>query len=300
MGAIADVISEPAPAKINLALHILARRPDGYHDIDSLAVFANIGDRVAFAASDDGPPLIIDGPFAGDLAMIDHDDNLVLRAAHVLAQLAGRVPSGFTLHLSKNLPVGAGIGGGSADAAATLRLLNRQWQLHLPPERLEVLALDLGADVPMCLRSGALRATGKGEMLSDVVGLPPLPMVLVFPGVGVSTSMVFAGLAKAADPPLPAMPAAFGDVTDVADWLNGLRNGLERAARIEAPVIGEALKALEKSDDCLLARMSGSGSCCFGLYPSREAAERAALAIQADRAQWWVKAATAGRSLFGV
>jgi 4-diphosphocytidyl-2-C-methyl-D-erythritol kinase len=290
----AEATSEPAPAKINLALQILGRREDGYHDIDSLVVFADIGDRVAASATNDGPTLAVEGPFAADLlATTSVGGNLVLRAAEAIAGAVGKTPSGLALQLTKNLPIGAGIGGGSADAAATLRLLDRYWQLRLPPEQLEGLALELGADVPMCLRSGALRASGKGEKLADVGGLPPLPMVLVFPSAIVDTGAVFARRTGAFDPPLPELPTRFGGVSNVAGWLGQTRNGLEQAGRSEAPVIDEVLRLLAASEDCLLARMSGSGSCCFGLYPTRAVAERAASSLQAEHADWWVEATTA-------
>ncbi len=291
MGAGTDASSsEIAPAKINLALHILGRRADGYHDIDSLVVFANVGDRVAAAA--EGPPLVIDGPFASALSA---EDNLVARAAIAIAREAGRLPD-VALRLTKNLPVGAGIGGGSADAAATLRLLDRTWQLSLAPERLQALALELGADVPMCLSSRPARAAGRGESLTEIDGLPPLPMVLVFPSVSVSTASVFARLAAPSDPPLTPLPSAFADASSVAGWLAQTRNGLQAPAEAEAPVVGDAIGLIGETESCLIARMSGSGSCCFGIYPTHEAAARAADLIGQARPNWWVKAATTGGS----
>lgn len=290
MGASIDAFSEPAPAKINLALHILGRRPDGYHDIDSLVVFADVGDRVALAEG--GPRLVIDGPFASALST---EDNLVTRAAEAMAREAGR-PADLSLRLTKNLPVGSGIGGGSADAAATLRLLDRAWRLDLPAERLGAIALALGADVPMCLRSRTARATGRGETLTELPDLPALPIVLAFPGVSVSTAAVFAGLGKPSDPPLPT-PPALADAKAVAAWLAQTRNGLEAAASKAAPVIGEALAMLGDTEGCLFARMSGSGSCCFGIYPTPAAARGAAAAIQQAQPHWWVRAATTGKRL---
>ncbi len=298
--AIADsqssAANEAAPAKVNLALHILGRCADGYHDIDSLVVFANAGDSIGVRS--DGPlALELDGPFAGELAAATSaGDNLVLRAARELASFAKRKAEGLTLTLTKALPVAAGLGGGSADAAATLRLLNRYWRLDASPEDLAEIGSALGADIPMCLRSTPLRATGKGEIIAAVAGMPPLPLVLIFPGVGVSTAAVFGTKQGPSDRTLPPLTGRFVSIEGVADWLGQTRNGLEEPARIKAPVIAETLGTLRAAPRCLIARMSGSGSGCFGLFPTISAARSAARSISATRKDWWVKATTTGAS----
>lgn len=288
--------TEFAAAKVNLALHVTGRRPDGYHLLDTLAVFATIGDTLTAtpAASLD---LAITGPFAPDLSQgTANGDNLVIRAARALADVAGASGHGARLTLDKRLPVAGGIGGGSADAAAALRLLNRFWGLGLAPPALAAIGARLGADVPMCLLSRPLRATGVGEILTPVAGLPALPLVLVNPGVPVSTAEVFRRLRATEDEPLPALPAAFPGPAAVADWLAGAGNSLEAPALGLAPSIGEALTALRAGAGCLLGRMSGSGSTCFGIYPDGATAEAAAEAIRRARRGWWVASTLTGAS----
>ena len=282
------VDGERAPAKINLALHVLGRRPDRYHDIDSLVVFADIADEIEASASDDGLRLAIDGPFAGSLDG-DVADNLAIVAATKLAAHAYANPDGTALRLTKNLPVAAGLGGGSADAAAVLRLLSRYWRLGLPADELRTIGDEIGADVPMCVASVPARATGRGERLTEIAGFPALPMVLVFPGVGVPTAAVFARIEAGRGERLPRLPLQPGSAADIAGWLRQTRNGLQDAAIAEAPVIRDVLAALSGSRDCLVARMSGSGSTCFGLFPSEDAAKRAAGAIRAKHPSWWVR-----------
>lgn len=287
---------EAAPAKINLALHILGRRPDRYHDIDSLAVFAEIGDEIEAAPGEDGLSVTIDGPFARDLAAAPDERNLALVAARTLAKAAGGKSPGAAIRLTKNLPVAAGLGGGSADAAATLRLLNRLWRLGFAEAKLQEIGAEIGADVPMCVASVPLRATGRGERLTSVEHVPPLPVVLVFPAAPVSTAAIFERVGGGSDKRLPRLPPRFGSPAEVAEWLRGTRNGLEAAAIEEAPPVGEALDLLRRSRDCLLARMSGSGSTCFGLFRDSDKAMRAAGAIRTARPAWWVKPTITGGS----
>ncbi|MGV8840713.1 MAG: 4-(cytidine 5'-diphospho)-2-C-methyl-D-erythritol kinase [Bauldia sp.] len=281
---------EAAPAKVNLALHVRGRRPDGYHELDTLVVFAAVGDTVELAAG--GDALLIDGPF-GALLRGDGTENLVLRAARRLAARAGR--SWPALRLTKNLPVAAGLGGGSADAAATLRLLARAWRLPLSGADLAAEGIALGADVPMCLRSTPLIARGRGEVIEDVAGFPQLAIVLVHPAVAVSTGQVFARLNAPEDPPLPDLPGRFDTVADFVRWLRPTRNGLADAARDIAPAIGNALLALSNTG-AMFARMSGSGATCFGIFPFPDAAEHAARIIRAAEPAWWVAATTTGGS----
>jgi 4-diphosphocytidyl-2-C-methyl-D-erythritol kinase len=275
------MVEEFAPAKINLALHVLGRRADGYHLLDSVVVFAGAGDRLA-AAPADALTLRLEGRFGPALA--DDPDNLVLRAARLLAE-AGGVPAAARLVLHKALPVASGIGGGSADAAAALRLLARLWRLDVPVPDLAALALRLGADVPVCLAGRPSRMRGVGEVLEPLPALPPCGLVLLNPGVAVATRAVFAARAPGFSAPLD-LPEAWPDAAALAATLARAGNDLEAAAVGLAPVIAEALAALRRERDCMLARMSGSGATCFGLFASPAAAEAAALRL--TRPGWWV------------
>lgn len=277
-----------AAAKINLALHVVGRRADGYHLLDSLAVFADVGDRVTLAPAE-GLDLAVSGRFAAH-APADPTD-LSWRAAEAFFAHVGR-PLSAAIRVEKELPAGAGLGGGSADAAAVLAGLNELCDTGVAPETLRAIGLRLGADVPMCLAGRALRAGGVGEEIDFVGGWPPLPMVLVWPARGVSTAAVFKALERRDNPPLTKPPAG-GTPADIALWLAGCRNDLEAPARAVAPEIDAVLKALRATPACLLARMSGSGSACFGLYSDLAAAEAAAATIAAAEPAWWVRAATA-------
>ncbi|MCX5576659.1 4-(cytidine 5'-diphospho)-2-C-methyl-D-erythritol kinase [Kaistia terrae] len=282
-----------APAKINLALHITGRRADGYHRLDSLVVFAAIGDTIEAIAAPDTtePTLDIVGPFAAGLD--SGSDNLVLRAARAHAAAGGRI-DGLALRLIKRLPVASGIGGGSADAAATLRLLDTIAPLpSAGADTRLAMATRLGADVPMCLRSTPLRATGIGERIEPLRHFPTLPMVLVNPGVAVSTPSVFKRLEHADNLPLPEFPLAFADAAALAEWLIQTRNDLEAGAVGALPVIADALAALNATTGCLLARMSGSGATVFGLFADATMAKLAAERIAAQHPEWWVVATTA-------
>lgn len=275
-------LAEAAPAKINLALHVLGRRTDGRHLLDGLVAFAGIGDRLMARPSPD-LTLTIAGRFAADLA--EDADNLVLRAARLLRP-AGR---GAALSLDKALPVASGIGGGSADAAAVLRLLARLWDVPLPPPEA---VLALGADVPVCLAGGSCRMQGIGERLTPLA-LPPVAAVLVNPCVPVATGAVFAALERRENPAMPA-PPIFGETDDLIRFLARQRNDLQPAAAGLAPPVAEALAALAAQPGCALARMSGSGATCFGLFGSAAKAERAAADIARARPGWWVVASRLG------
>lgn len=288
-----DAVERFAPAKVNLALHVLGRRPDGYHDLDTLAVFADIGDRVRVRAAD-ALTLTVSGPFAGHAPA--GEDNLVMRAARLLKERAG-AQAGAEILLEKHLPAGAGFGGGSADAAATLHALGALWRLELSLEELLEIAGGLGADVPMCLVARALRAQGKGERIDLIDGWPALPLVLTWPGRMVATVSVFAALTRRECSPLPVLPAAAGPAA-AADWLARCRNDLEAPAMSLAPEISDLLDGLRGTKDCLLARMSGSGSGCFGVYGSHGAALAAARSLVTIRPDWWVRATQAGHRVF--
>ncbi len=272
--------AELAPAKVNLALHVTGRRADGYHLLDSLVVFPRVGDLLEVEPAA-GLSLTIDGPFARDLGA--GADNLVLRAALLLRGEGG---AGAALRLVKSLPVASGIGGGSADAAAALRLLGGLWGLDLPPR--SVLA-GLGADVPVCVAGKSCRMQGIGEVI-EPVALPPFWLVLVNPGVPVSTPAVFAGLARRDNPPLPE-PPVFPDGAALAVWLAGQRNDLAEPAVALAPEVRTVLDALAAAPGCRLARMSGSGATCFGFFTAAEPALAAAEALRHDHPAWWVAAA---------
>ncbi len=276
---------EYAPAKVNLYLHLIGRRADGYHLLDSLVVFADIADELR-ADPADSLSLTIEGPFAAGLAA--EPDNLVLCAARALAAEAGVIPRA-RLVLHKNLPVASGIGGGSADAAAALRLLCRLWQVAPDPAALARLAAGLGADVPVCLAGRATRMAGIGERLAPAPVLPKCGLVLVNPGVAVATAEVFRAR-RGAWSLAAELPAGWPDAGAMATDLGKLRNDLEPVAVSLQPVIGDALSSLAAEPDCLLARMSGSGATCFGLFPDADAA---ALAVaHVARSGWWCWAGT--------
>jgi 4-diphosphocytidyl-2-C-methyl-D-erythritol kinase len=274
-------LSEAAPAKVNLFLHVLGWRPDGYHTLDSLAVFAGIGDRLSFIPADTFS-LTVEGPFAAALA--GESDNLVLRAGRMLATEIGQQPHGH-LVLHKYLPVASGIGGGSSDAAAALRLLSRAWHVS-DDAMLQRLAAKLGADVPVCLAARAVRMGGIGERLEQAPLLPACGIALVNPGVPLGTASVFA--ARRAEWSQPAvLPNEWRSARRMAADLAQLRNDLQPAAASIAPVITEVLAALTATPGCLLARMSGSGATCFALYEASEAATRAAAELRATHSAWW-------------
>ncbi|MFN3448471.1 MAG: 4-(cytidine 5'-diphospho)-2-C-methyl-D-erythritol kinase [Roseococcus sp.] len=273
---------EAAPAKVNLFLHVTGRRADGYHLLDSLAVFGPACDALA-AEPAPGLSLALDGPQGGALAA--EPDNLVLRAARALAQRAG-VTGGAALRLTKRLPVASGIGGGSADAAAALRLLDRLWGTRLGEAALMEIAATLGADVPVCVPSRPARMQGVGERLGPAPRLPPCGLLLANPGLPLATPEVFrARAASGAGFSLEAaLPAAWASAEAMAADLARLRNDLEAPALALCPPIGEVLAALRALPGALLARMSGSGATCFGLFASPAAAEAAAALLPAP---WW-------------
>ncbi|MBP7001562.1 4-(cytidine 5'-diphospho)-2-C-methyl-D-erythritol kinase [Amaricoccus sp.] len=276
--------AELAPAKVNLALHVTGRRADGFHELDSLVAFAGMGDLVE-AAPAERLGLRVAGPFAAGLDA--GPGNLVLRAAAAVRP-EGR---GAALRLTKRLPVAAGLGGGSADAAAALRLLGRLWGVPMPGAPALVA---LGADVPVCVEGRAARMRGVGEALAPAP-LPAFWLALANPGVAVSTAAVFAGLERRDNPGMEAVPR-FAGAADLAAWLARQRNDLEAPALRLAPAIAAARAALAAQPGCLLARMSGSGATCFGIFAGAGAARAAAAAIARAEPGWWVAAAPAQES----
>ncbi|WP_425093157.1 4-(cytidine 5'-diphospho)-2-C-methyl-D-erythritol kinase [Tropicimonas sp. S265A] len=288
-------VSVLAPAKVNLTLHVTGRRGDGYHLLDSLVAFAPVGDQLQIAAGN-VLSLTIEGPEADGVPA--DMDNLALRAA---ALVAG--DTGAALTLVKHLPAASGIGGGSSDAAAALRgmlafadapglaTLPDMTDAELTPLAQDIIAL--GADVPMCLAAAPLRARGIGESLS-FAKLPALHAVLVNPRVPVATPDVFARLQTRENPPMPAAAPQFETAREAISWLALQRNDLEAAAIALQPVIEDVLRVLRGTSGCQLARMSGSGATCFGLFPTADATRAAAQAIHASFPAWWVRATWLG------
>ncbi len=284
-----------APAKINLTLHITGQRADGYHELDSLVTFAPVGDTLLLSPAGVSS-LTVEGPEA---AGVPADmDNLALRAAMITLGADGAA----AITLDKRLPASSGIGGGSSDAAAAIRaaLLLLDADLQDLLARGDATQFDrfrpvkaLGADVPMCLWPRPLRARGIGEELS-LLRLPPLPAVLVNPRVAVSTPEVFRALTSRDNPPMPDPLPEFADAAALIAWLATQRNDMEAAARGIAPQIGAVLETLATTEGCGLARMSGSGATCFGLFEDVEAAQVAAAQIGRDNPQWWVAGGVLG------
>ena len=284
---------EEAPAKVNLTLRVLGRRSDGYHEIESLVAFAGIGDILRFAPAGE-LTLAVRGPNAAHAG--DTTDNLVLKAARALAE---RVPTvGFgAFALDKRLPVAAGLGGGSADAAAALRLLARAYGLKPDDPLIYAAARATGADVPVCVEPRTRLMRGIGEILSGPLKLPALQGVLVNPGIALATKAVFAGWKPNLAAVMPTDSTTLGAMTkrdQLLGFLKNQANDLELPALALAPAIADVLTALRNQQGCELARMSGSGSTCFAVFASAAEAITAAEAIHAAHPQWWVRATALG------
>lgn len=290
-----NALVESAPAKINLTLRVIGRRADGYHEIESLVAFADLSDTLTLEPAPE-TALAVAGPFAA--ASGNPADNLVLKAATALRERVADLKCGrFTL--DKRLPVAAGVGGGSADAAAALRLLARHNELAFDDARLMTAALHVGADVPVCLESRACVMAGVGERLSPPLELPKLHAVLVNPRVAVTTRDVFAAYAQAGAPgDAPIIAQSLGKVPSdsnlLIEYLKRHGNDLTGAAIAIAPVIGDVLAALRALPGALIARMSGSGATCFALFASSDAAASGASRLGADRNGWWAVSTTFG------
>lgn len=284
----ADRLVEAAPAKINLALHVTGRRPDGYHTLETLVAFAEVGDELeATPAAADA--LSITGPFARPL--LGADGNLVLRAvAAFRARWPDALPAGVDLTLRKNLPIAAGLGGGSADAAAALRLCARLSVEPVPFAELLQLALPLGADVPMCLYARPAEVRGLGEIVLPLKRFPALHVVLVNPMLPVLTAEVFRRLERRDNPGLPEQGDPLERPAQLALWLSETRNDLSQPAIALVPAIGELERWLAEASGCILARMSGSGATVFGLFGSSAQAHQAAHDLRAQWPDYWVAA----------
>jgi 4-diphosphocytidyl-2-C-methyl-D-erythritol kinase len=286
--ALPVAVAVDAPAKINLALHVIGRRDDGYHLLESLCVFTQFGDRLSVEISErDG--FHVDGP--GAAGVPGDGSNLVLRARDALRQRLAHGVSPVSIALEKNLPAASGLGGGSSDAAATLVALARLWRVSADVGALREVGIGLGADVPMCLERRPLVARGVGDLVEPLPHFPALSIVLANPDVAVSTPAVFRALARSNQPPLPALPP-LASATAVAEWLGQTRNDLTDAALSLAPGIADVLKALDRQG-ALVSRMSGSGATCFGIFRDMTSAREAAASIQAQQPGWFVVATLA-------
>ena len=280
-------IARLAPAKVNLFLHVGPLEADGYHPLASLVAFADVGDLLTVEPAD-RLSLAVVGPFAG--ALEAGDDNLVLRAVRALGAAAGVGEPGLRITLDKQLPVAAGLGGGSSDAGAVLKLARDALGLLFDDAALAGIAAGLGADGPMCLHARVAWAEGRGDVLTFETGLPPLPALLVNPGVPSSTGAVYrafdAGSPGGADRPAP--PSEW-DAASVSDWLSVQRNDLQTPAVTLAPAIGEAVEATAGLPGARLTRMSGSGATVFALFDTASSAEAAGRALAALHPDWWVR-----------
>jgi 4-diphosphocytidyl-2-C-methyl-D-erythritol kinase len=277
-----------APAKINLFLHVAPLEADGFHPLCSLMAFADVGDRITLCAADH-PGFEVDGPFAGGLAG-SGDDNLVMRAARALLAKARGPQPPFRLLLTKALPVAAGLGGGSSDAGAALRLVRDALQLSVSDDDLLALASDLGADGAACFKARPVIAEGRGERLSPAPGAPALDAVLVNPGVACPTGAVYRAYDEMGwgEADRPSMPDRFETVQEIAGFLSLCRNDLEAPAASLVPEVEETLALLRGEPETLLARLSGSGATCFALCASDIEAEGLAARVSQLRPGWWV------------
>lgn len=274
-----------APAKINLYLHVTGRREDGYHYLDSLVVFTNVGDRLRIEPASSFS-FVIEGPMAAALSQEDPENNLAVRAARMLSTALNK-PLDIKLTLTKNLPLASGIGGGSTDAAATLRLLAAYWRLPPSAPLLHDIAASLGQDIPCCIAAESCYFEGIGDVTTPAPELPLCHIVLVNPNEALATPAVFRARTGAFAPasPFHETPAT---VHDLVAALKERNNSLTESAITLCPAIATVLGALEQTQDCLLARMSGSGATCFGLFPDRASAKAAVAQIYKDHNDWWV------------
>lgn len=275
------VLSSVASAKLNLYLHITGKRADGYHVLDSLVTFTEFGDLVQ-VQPDDTLTLTIDGPFAKSLSV---HDNIAIKAAQAL-QEACEVSNAAALRIHKRIPVGAGLGGGSGDAATVLLLLNDLWRTGLAVEQLAEIGLALGADVPMCLYQQPCHISGIGEVISPANDVPELFVLLVNPNQEVLTAEVYQRFELSQE---HRVADAMDDYPLPLDWLRAQRNDLQVPAMALCPVINDILVAIHRTSGCLLARMCGSGATCFGLYGTQSACEAAGRAVASVYPDWWVQ-----------
>lgn len=277
-----------APAKVNLFLHVGAPGADGYHPLCSLMTFADVGDRITMQLGEGR--VVAHGPFAEGLGR--ESDNLIIQAVRAFVAELGHPMSELAFSLEKNLPIASGLGGGTSDAGAALRLIRNVFAPQIDDARLEAVAARLGADGPACLWARPVVAEGRGERLSPAPAMPLLDAVLINPGVAISTPAVyraFDAMGQFRDVTPPLMPDTFEDVQEVAAWLATQSNDLQAPAVALAPEVGDVLATLEGEPEVLLARVSGSGGTCFALCPDDISAETLAERIEAMAPRWWVK-----------
>ena len=276
-----------APAKVNLALHIIGRRSDGYHLLDSLVVFPNISDELNFENSK-STSLEISGPYK-DVLKEQEQANIILSTVDKLSQEQRVTNQGITIQLTKNLPISSGIGGGSSNAAATLLALNQMWQCNLGNKELARIAIQIGADVAVCLTKKPSRIEGIGEKITNLSDFPSGAMVLANPNQPVSTPKVFANLKNFENTNLPKIPNNFSNFTSLVNWLSETRNDLEPTAIYLEPTIETVKTELQNLKNCEFARMSGSGATCFGLFQNVEDAKLASKTLKEKFPNWWVQ-----------
>ena len=276
---------ERAPAKINLFLHVGVRRDDGFHPLQSLVVFTDLGDELALESAET-LSLKVQGPFAAGLD--GEGDNLVLRAGRALLERNALGSQGAAMTLTKNLPVASGIGGGSADAAAALRGLRRSWNDAADDNSLCDLAATLGSDIPVCVGAMPALMEGRGEILRRVEAMPRVAMLLANPNVAVPTQDVYAALHVRSGVEMTLPQAGFRDTADLLRFLETTRNDLEAPARALQPVIGEVLTTMAALPGALFTRMCGSGATCFGIFADEDCCRRAADLLKAASPGWWI------------
>ena len=288
-----------APAKVNLYLHVTGKRGDGYHTLDSLMGFVDVGDEITITPNEQ-LSFQIEGPYASAFDDKECDispasKNLVMQAAWGISKLTGhRLDCSITLR--KNLPLGAGIGGGSADAAAVIWGLLELWDLPADIKGLDELLLSLGADVPVCFGCETQRVQGIGEVFSAPPMIPEMPILLVYPGIPSHTKSVFKRYTGEYSDAIDALPDMFEDVNEVCAFLKDhTRNDLTAAAQSDMPIIQNVLDGIGAQTGCLLARMSGSGSSCFGIFENENSAKDASAKLAQENPDWWVKTAWLGR-----
>ena len=277
-----------APAKINLSLHITGQRNDGYHLLDSLIAFADYGDVIDVRPAA-GFSFKADGLFAKDLPANDAD-NLSVKAAHYLGRILQKELN-LSLHLTKNIPIGGGLGGGSSDAAATIKKLLRFWNTEIDKEKLNKILFELGADTPVCYAGNAAHVTGIGEIITPVPSIPDMPAILIYPNKFCSTAEIFKNFQQPFSTPDP-LPTEFNGREEFYNFLKKQKNDLTSAALAHIPEIKSVLDIIQVQEGCALSRMSGSGSTCFGLFDTKKNSELAAEKIKRAHPELWLQAVT--------
>jgi len=284
------MITRTANAKINMCLHVLGKRDDGYHELQSLVAFAEFGDELTFIGSCDNSEdkLQLNGPFSSSLS--NTKSNLIFQALAAFKQRWPDIISpGLKFRLDKNLPVASGIGGGSADAAAMLEILTHISNHPVEREHLLEIAATLGSDVPVCLTGLPTIMSGRGEVMHPIKNFPQIFAVLVNPGISVSTTQVFARQEQINNAALPSLGSGFSGLDDLVEWLKLTRNDLADPAIVLVPQIGDIIEEFQASPNCRFSRMSGSGATVFGLFDTMDQAEKSAVALKTKWPDYWVQ-----------